>query len=252
MGKANLLIVDDDPAVHLLVDRILHPGGYDLEHAKDGSEALRMAAASPPDLVVTDVNMPVMDGWAFVKQLRSSPALALVPVIFLTTQSRTEDYVRGFRLGADDYLDKTSNFWDLGERVVRALARKRELGDAIAPPAGPASDGPGLQGTLDQFGLAALLNLLGANGRSGILRIRRFRPSEEALVYLVRGRVHRVDLSARKELRDREAIYDVLGWTDGAFEFRVDPLRTGDQVEMPTAHLLLEGARRIDESRPRA
>ncbi len=250
MGKASLLVVDDELAVHQLAVRILAPGGYDLRQAPNGAEALRMAEESPPDLVITDVNMPVMDGWTLVKRLRSSAPLALVPVIFLTARSGTEDYVRGFRLGAEDYLDKASNFWELGDRVVRALARRRVLAETAAAP-GPEA-GPGLQGTLDQFGLAPLLNLLGSNGRSGILRIRRPRPPEEALVYLVQGRVHRVDLSARKDLRNREAIYDMLRWSDGSFESTVDPLRTGDQVEMPTPQLLLEGARRIDESRPRS
>jgi CheY-like chemotaxis protein len=251
VDKARLLIVDDELAVHQLVSRILQPGGYLLWHAPNGIEALRIAGETPPDLVVTDVNMPVMDGWTFVKQLRSSAPLALVPVIFLTSQTGSDDYIRGFRLGADDYLDKVTNFWDLGNRVVRALARKRELAEPTA--AGTPSEGPGLQGTLDQFGLASLLNMLGFNGRSGILRIWRSRPQmEEALIYLVKGRVHRVDMTVRKELRNREAIYDLLGWSEGSFEFRADPLRTGDQIEMPTAHLLLEGARRIDEARPRA
>jgi CheY-like chemotaxis protein len=251
VGKANLLIVDDELEVHKLVARMLQPGGYLLWHAPNGIEALRLAGENPPDLVVTDVNMPVMDGWTFVKQLRSSPPLALIPVIFLTSQAASEDYVRGFRLGADDYLDKTTNFWDLANRVVRALARKQDLVEPVVP--GTPAEGPGLQGTLDQFGLASLLNMLGFNGRSGILRIWRSLPAlEEALIYLVKGRVHRVDLGVRKDLRNREAIYEILGWSRGSFEFHAEPLRTGDQVEMPTAHLLLEGARRIDEARPRA
>lgn len=247
MEKPRLLIVDDEPAIHQLVGRILQPGGFELRHASNGAEALRMAEQSPPDLVVTDVVMPVMDGWTLVKRLRSSASLALVPVIFLTSRSGTEDYVRGFRLGADDYLDKARGFWDLGDRVVRALVRKRELGESVAP----ASAGRGLRGKLSTIGPALLLNLLEINGRSGILRLRRAHPEEEALVYVVGGRIHRVDLSVRKDLRNREAVYDLLGWTEGEFEFSAEPLRAGDQVEMPTPQLLLEAARRIDESRPR-
>ncbi len=253
MPTAQLLIVDDEPAVHQLADRILRPEGYALWTARNGEEALRLASRSHPDLVVTDVNMPVMDGWTLVKRLRSTAALALVPVLFLTARSATEDHLRGFRLGADDYLEKSSDFWDLAKRVARALARGRELGSSLLPPSGrlPATS-RGLRGSFDQVGLASLLTVLEMGERGGILRVRRARPQEEGILYLVRGRVHRADLASRKDLRNREAVYELLGWSQGTYEFSAEPLRVTDQVEMPTATLLLEGARRIDEGRSRA
>jgi len=252
VGSARLLVVDDEPSVHQLVHTMLRRGGYDLQTALNGEEALRLAKADPPDLIITDVLMPVMDGWTLVKRLRSTTETALVPVIFLTSQSSSEDYIRGFRLGADDYLDKTVNFWDLADRVARTLAKRQELEAAIAPKSsGRPPSSTGLSGNFDQIGLASLLKVLELGGQGGILRVKRAQPAEEALVYLVDGKVHRADLQVRKEVRNRDAVYALLDWKDGAFEFSSDRLRVGDQVHMGTTELLLEGARRIDERRPR-
>lgn len=252
MAVARVFLVDDEPAVHQLVRTMLKPAHYALETYFNPVEALKRARLTPPDLIVTDVLMPMMDGWAFVKQLRSAPPLALVPVIFLTSRSSTEDYIRGFRLGADDYLDKSTEFWELADRVSRTLARRKDLEAAVGPIASVREQpSGGLRGQFDQIGMASLLTVLDLGKRGGVLRVKRPQPAEEGVLYLVEGRVHRADLQTAKEVRDREAVYALLGWSDGTFEFSADRLRVADQVGMPTAELLLEGARRIDERRPR-
>jgi DNA-binding response OmpR family regulator len=245
VGPPRLLIVDDDSSVHQLVRSMLRRNDYEVETQLFPVQALKKARESPPDLVVTDVLMPFMDGWTFVKNLRSSPSCALVPVIFLTSQSSTEDHIRGFRLGADDYVVKETGFWDLPDRIARSLARKRELEAAIAPSTGV------LKGKFDQIGLASLLTVLDLGKRGGVLRVRRVQPAEDGVLYLVEGRVHRADLRSQKEIHDRDAVYSLLGWSDGTFEFTADRLRVGDQMGMATTELLLEGARRIDERRAR-
>jgi len=243
------MVVDDDLEVHRLVRSVLKRGEYAIQAFFNPVLALQSARESAPDLVISDVNMPLMDGWSLVKNLRAIPSCTLVPVIFLTSANKTEDYIRGFRLGADDYLDKASEFWDLGDRVARALARGREIETTVRIPK-PAQAGP-LAGKFDQVGLASLLTVLDLGKRSGILRVKRHQPAEEGLLYLVKGRVHRADLEMRREVGDRDAVYDLLAWSNGTFEFSAEKLRVGDQVEMSTAELLLEGARRIDERRPR-
>jgi len=243
------MVVDDDLEVHRLVRTILKRGDYAIQAFFSPVQALESARGSAPDLVITDVMMPMMDGWAFVKSLRSISSCAFVPVIFLTTANTTEDYIRGFRLGADDYLDKSSEFWNLGERVAKALARRREIETTVRlPKPTPTSS---LKGKFDQVGLASLLTVLDLGKRSGILRVRRERPADDGVLYVVKGRVHRADLERRREVGDRDAIYDLLGWSDGTYEFSPEKLRLADQVGMSTTELLLEGARRIDERRSR-
>ncbi|HEX7897455.1 MAG TPA: response regulator [Planctomycetota bacterium] len=243
MSAPRILCVDDHLDVLRLVKKALEPGGYDLRTAPDGEQGLRLARELPPDLIITDVNMPRMDGWMFVKQLRSTAPLALVPVIFLTARAAAEDHIRGFRLGADDYLDKGRDFWELPDRVSRSLARRRELDATVAPEGS-------LTGRCEVIGLAALLTVIETARRSGVLRLQRTSPTEEGLLFLVDGRIHRAELRPGT-LKNREAVFHLLTWTTGAFEFTHGALRTADDVEWPTAQLLIEGARRIDTARAR-
>ena len=117
-----------------------------------------------PDLIITDVMMPKLDGWSLVRALRSRAELALVPVIFLTALGGEEDRIKGFRLGADDYLPKPFRFEELDLRVANALkkakttqAKAEEVKRApVEPPPIPGSapkKPAGIHGTLEQLGL---------------------------------------------------------------------------------------------------
>lgn len=101
-----LLVIDDEPNLLLAVAACLRAGGYDVVTARSGREALLQLAESVPDLVVSDVRMPGMDGYQLARQLRGSPRTALVPIVFLTAKDATSDRVEGFRSGVDAYLTK--------------------------------------------------------------------------------------------------------------------------------------------------
>ncbi|MBS1119320.1 MAG: response regulator receiver protein [Deltaproteobacteria bacterium] len=83
-----------------MVATVLEKRGYSVETAVDGDDALARALARTPDLLITDIMMPKLDGWALVRQLRSHTQFAMLPVIFLTALSSEDDRIRGFRLGA--------------------------------------------------------------------------------------------------------------------------------------------------------
>src|SRR5262245_16668449 len=110
MASPRILVVDDDAWILRMVTTVLEKRGYEIHIAGDGEDGLQKARTLGPDLIITDVMMPRMDGWALVKQLRAAPQLAFVPVIFLTALGSDEDRIRGFRLGADDYLPKPFRF----------------------------------------------------------------------------------------------------------------------------------------------
>src|SRR5204863_2768638 len=81
---ANILIVDDQPANREVLSSLLAYGGHRLLEASNGAEALQVTRGEHPDLVITDILMPVMDGYEFVKQLRADPSIAQTPVIYYT------------------------------------------------------------------------------------------------------------------------------------------------------------------------
>src|SRR2546423_1905829 len=132
-----------------MVSTVLEKRGYTVVAANDGEEALARALVDPPDLLITDVMMPRMDGWALVKALRARPELAHLPVVFLTALSSDEDRIRGFRLGADDYVPKPFRFEELDLRVAKTLRRTQ----AIIQDARDQMSQASLRGDLAQVGL---------------------------------------------------------------------------------------------------
>jgi DNA-binding NarL/FixJ family response regulator len=101
-----LLVVDDDPGLLLAVSETLRAEGFDVKTARRGNDALTIVAQSLPDLIVSDIRMPGMDGYELVKHLRSNPRSRLVPIVFLTAKDETADRIQGFRTGVDAYLTK--------------------------------------------------------------------------------------------------------------------------------------------------
>ena len=102
-GLISVLIVDDDPAVHGVLDATLAKEGYRLMHATDGHQALDMMRRDPPDIVTLDVMMPKVDGWSVLGIMKSEPKLEHIPVIMLTI---VDDRNLGFSLGASEYMTK--------------------------------------------------------------------------------------------------------------------------------------------------
>ena len=101
-----LLVVDDDPGLLLAVSETLRAEGYDVKTARRGAEAMVRVAEALPDLIISDIRMPGMDGYALVRNLRASPRSRLVPIIFLTAKDDTADRITGFRTGVDAYVTK--------------------------------------------------------------------------------------------------------------------------------------------------
>ncbi|HEX3186117.1 MAG TPA: response regulator transcription factor [Pyrinomonadaceae bacterium] len=101
-----LLVVDDDPSLLLAVSETLRAEGYEVQTARRGSEAMIRVAESLPDLIISDIRMPGMDGYALVRNLRAAPRTRLVPIVFLTAKDETTDRIAGFRTGVDAYVTK--------------------------------------------------------------------------------------------------------------------------------------------------
>jgi DNA-binding NarL/FixJ family response regulator len=119
------LVVDDEPNLLRAVAAVLFGKGFDVSTARRAREALLQVAESLPDLIVSDVRMPGMDGYAFARQLRQTPRSALIPIVFLTAKDETEDRIEGFRAGVDVYLTKPFEPDEL-IAVIRNILRRVE------------------------------------------------------------------------------------------------------------------------------
>ncbi|WP_259146654.1 response regulator transcription factor [Rhizobium sp. BIGb0125] len=129
--KPDILIVDDDPAIRSVVRVTLEKAGMTVADARDGRGALQAIAENHCDLVVLDIGMPDMDGFACCRAIRAN---SNVPVLFLTAQDDEIDRVLGFELGADDYVTKPFSPRELVLRIKAILARVRPVQDHVVSP----------------------------------------------------------------------------------------------------------------------
>jgi len=125
-----ILVVDDEPAVRVALERALSLDGYQVELAADGGAALDALSESTPDVVLLDVLMPTLDGISVCRRMRE--AGYRVPVLMLTARDSVADRVAGLDAGADDYVVKPFALEELLARV-RALIRRGGGGDEDAP-----------------------------------------------------------------------------------------------------------------------
>jgi DNA-binding response OmpR family regulator len=116
----SVLIVEDDPNIRELLQMYLEKDGYAVTLAADGGQGLEKFRAIQPDLVLLDVMMPVMDGWAVCKAIRQESS---TPVIMLTAKGETDDKVTGLKAGADDYVTKPFEMKELLARIEAVLRR---------------------------------------------------------------------------------------------------------------------------------
>jgi two-component system KDP operon response regulator KdpE len=126
-----LLLVDDDPALLNVMRQYLERFEYEIATAADGEGALLLVTESTPDLIVLDISMPHMDGLQTLARLRETTQ---VPVIMLTARAAEPDVLRGFTLGADDYITKPFSFAQLEARIRAVLARTARRAGTPAPP----------------------------------------------------------------------------------------------------------------------
>lgn len=127
-----LLLVDDELNLLVAVAAVLRGEGYEVVTARNGKDALLQIARSLPDLVISDIRMPVMDGYAFARCLQSATHTALIPIVFLTAKDDTADRVKGFRSGIDAYLVKPFEPDELLAVVRNILERFERTRTAMA------------------------------------------------------------------------------------------------------------------------
>ena len=143
-STASLLLVDDDPAVVEGLGRLLSDLGR-LRFAMTGAEAMRLIDEAPPDLVLLDVELPDISGFEVCRRLKAQPALAELPVIFVTSHDSPVDELRGLSLGAVDFIHKPPR-GPLVHARVRSHLRMKRMADALRR----AADTDGLTGTANR------------------------------------------------------------------------------------------------------
>lgn len=127
-----LLLVDDEPGLREAVQAYLEDSGFTVDVASNATEGLQLAQQKLPDLVITDIMMPQVDGYQFLKQLREDPQFKTLPVVFLTARGMTSDRIQGYTAGVDAYLSKPFDPDELVAIITNLLEKQTTLRDAAA------------------------------------------------------------------------------------------------------------------------
>ncbi|BAY51122.1 two-component response regulator [Thermostichus vulcanus NIES-2134] len=130
---AKLLLVDDEPGVREAVSAYLEDSGFEVTAVANGQAALEYLETHVPDVIISDIMMPQMDGYAFLETVRQQPHLSHIPVIFLTARGMTRDRIQGYDAGCDAYLAKPFDPDELVAIIKNLLRRQAAARDEAEP-----------------------------------------------------------------------------------------------------------------------
>ena len=254
MNRGRVLIVDDSALLRAVLADTFRPAGFEVIEAAEGQEALRAIEAGRPDLIIADILMPVMDGWALCEEVRRQEGLADVPFIFLTTERDVPKRIRGLERGADDYVCKPFSKEELlarAEAVLRRASRARPdpqcgtTADRMSDtqPVQPITQVPPLSGHTDHIAMADLLQLLSMNGRTGTLNL--FGESV-GRIYFQAGQIVNAETQG---VKGEKALFRIMAWPAVRFEFEMgEPARKVDKaITSSTSNVMMEGFAHLDE-----
>ncbi|MUL35886.1 response regulator transcription factor [Gloeocapsopsis dulcis] len=122
--SAQLLLVDDEPGLREAVKDYLQESGFAVQVASNAHQGWELLQQNTPDLVISDIMMPQVDGYQFLKQLRDDPRFQTLPVVFLTAKGMTTDRIQGYQAGVDAYLPKPFDPDELVAIIENLLARR--------------------------------------------------------------------------------------------------------------------------------
>ena len=236
-GNLKILLVDDNPMIlgmlrHELAE--LAP----VTIAANGADALVSAIEQSPDLIISDYNMPGLDGRQLVERLKTRPATSRIPVILLATRADISEKLRGMQDSVEDFVEKP--FF-----LKEAIARVKRVLDKIALEK-MAKEAPGetvLRGSLAQMNVIDLLQSLELGRKTCSLALTN--GNERCELFFTEGQINH---GIYGELKGDEAVYKVLTWTGGNFQIDFEGQSSEQTITRSTQGLLMEGLRLLDEA----
>ena len=242
MDAATILVVDDNRLVRELIRDTFTEAGFVVVTASGGAEALERLEEKRADLIITDVAMPDMDGWAFCEAVKGDPRFREIPLVFLASHREVPERLRGFRLGAYDYLSKPFSVEELLVRVRLILERTRGETGLAAGEGGSDAERQALAGHTSHFPIADLLQLLSVNGKTGTLVVS---GRDSGRVHVREGRIVG---AVAGTARGRKALFRMVGWTDADFRFEPkDDPAVVDDLGPSTERLVMDALVALDD-----
>ncbi|MFB3917240.1 MAG: response regulator [Terriglobales bacterium] len=238
-GALKVLLVDDNPMIRRMLRQSLEPLAS-VTTAADGGDALLRAIDDPPDLIISDYQMPGMDGRQLLEKIKTRAATAHIPIMLLASKSDIAERLKVAQPAVEDFLEKPFFIGDAVSRIKRIL-------DKIALEK-MAREAPGesvVRGSLAQMSVIDLLQSLELGRKTCSLTLSR--NGDRCELFFQEGQITHATYG---EITGDEAVYKVLTWTESAGGFQID--FSGKSSEQTTTRstqgLLMEGLRLLDEA----
>jgi len=241
MDKIKILIVDDNETVRTLLKISLKKENYEVFEAADGVSGFEMAESIHPQLIISDILMPNMDGFEFCRKVREESQDKSVPFIFLSSLSEITTELRGYRTGADDYLVKSDLKKHELLKKIETLLKKSEQYQSIEE-----KMDDGLVGRLAEMSMIEIIQLLALNKKSGLLKITSDDKAGE--IFFKDGHLTHAVID---EIQGERAIHKMVEFETGIFRF----LPNGEKdpeiqtITNSAMNVIMDCCRILDEKR---
>ena len=235
--KERLLIVDDEKYMQTLIKLHMVNEGFEVITADNGAEAMTCIKKKKPDLILSDVMMPLMDGFTFCRMVTKNPKTRDVPFVFLSSCSNPDDRVQGLKLGAIDYISKPFDLEELSLKINTIL--KREKRNRKVP-----ESESGIKGRLEDMSITDIVQILSLGLKTARVEVYPETEEPQGFLFFSRGEI---TFAATNKLEGKEAFYQMLHWNEGKFKIRHGMQPNTVNISNNTMGLLMEGMKLLDE-----
>jgi len=232
-----ILVADGDPKNLQILRESLEAAGFGVILAPDGTIAWQKSREETPDLILSEVNLPKLDGFQLLEKLKSEVATSSIPLMFLTNRREIQDRVRSLRGGVKDYMIKPLHVKEVIGRIRMILGRiERMKEDEI-------DANRKLVGRLEEFSVVDLIESFGVERKSGILTLH----NEHNKIGEIYFRDGAVINAALGNVKAEKAVYRMLPWRRGHFTMLFREVNVPDDISISNLGLLLQGFKRMEE-----
>lgn len=237
MDNPTILVADGDPKNLQILRESLEASGFEVIVASDGLQAWQKISSDVPDLILSEVNLPKLDGFQLLEKLKADPVTSSIPLMFLTNRRELQDRVRSLRGGVKDYMIKPLHVKEVIARVRMILRRMERIREEEIESTRK------LAGRLEEFSVIDLIENFGMERKTGILTLYNAN-NKSGEIYFRDGAVINSSLG---NLKAEKAVYQMLPWKRGHFTMTFKEINVPDEIAVSNLGLLLQGFKRMEE-----
>lgn len=237
MNMRTVLVVDGDAKNLQILKESLESSGFKVNAVDDGIKAWETVLTDKPDVIVSEVDLPGMDGFRLLAKLQKDPVASSIPLIFLTNRRNVEDRLKSFRSGVKDFMIKPLHVKEVVARLNMILRRLERTN------VGESQSARKVVGRLEEKSVEELVESCGAERRTGVLTLYG-QDNLNGEIYFRDGAV----VNARfNNFRAEKAVYQMLPWRRGHFVLTLREINVEDEITVSNLGLLLQGFKRLQE-----